>query len=268
MSMIKIVVVEDEDIIRKGLIYTVDWLSMGCIVIGEAENGEEGVSKIKELKPDIIITDIKMPKKNGLEMIKELNEIYDFESIIISSYAEFKYAKEAIKLNVFDYLLKPIDEEKLEEIIEKVKLHIQDKKIYQEIKGQIKDIDQIQIIDIDYYIHSGNVQSKYTKETIEYIFKNYNSKITIDEMSDKLYISPSYLSRKFKEETGHTLNNFLNKYRIQKALELLFSGDYKVYEIAELVGFSNYKYFSSVFKKYIKCSPLEFVKNDHRVIDL
>jgi len=263
--MIKLIIVEDEDIIRKGLVYTIDWLSMGCVVVGEAEDGEEGIEKIKELKPDVVITDIKMPKKDGLEMLNEMNKKYDFESIIISSYSEFEYAKKAIKLNVFDYLLKPIDEEKLKQIIEKIKIHIENKKIYQEIKEKSKNINQIKVLDINYYINSKKNQSKYTSKIIDYIIENYSSKITIDDLSEKLYISPSYLSRKFKEETEQTFNNFLNKYRVQKSLELLFSGEYKVYEIAELVGFSNYKYFSRVFKKYIKCAPLEFIKLNYSV---
>lgn len=263
--MIKLIIVEDEDIIRKGLVYTIDWLSMDCVVVGEAENGEEGIEKIKELKPDVVITDIKMSKKDGLEMLRETNKIYDFESIIISSYSEFEYAKKAIKLNVFDYLLKPIDEEKLKEIMRKIKIHIENKKIYQNIKEHTKNMNQIKIIDIDYYINAKKYNSKYTAKIIDYIIENYTSKITIDDLSEKLYISPSYLSRNFKEETDQTFNKFLNKYRIQKSLELLFLGEYKVYEIAELVGFSNYKYFSRVFKKYIKCAPLEFIKSNYSI---
>ncbi|HFL3174641.1 TPA: helix-turn-helix domain-containing protein, partial [Clostridioides difficile] len=73
-------------------------------------------------------------------------------------------------------------------------------------------------------------------------------------------LSCTYLNTKFKSETGYTFNDFLNRYRMQKAVELLKSDQYKVYEIAEMVGFSDYKYFIKVFKKYIGCSPAKFME--------
>jgi two-component system response regulator YesN len=260
--MIRILIVEDENIIRKGLVYTIDWTSMDCVIVGEAKNGEEGIAKIEELKPDIVITDIRMPKLDGLEMLQQANNIHKFESIVISSYSEFEYAKQAIKLGVFDYLLKPIDEDKLKLLISKVKDEIMSKKIYKEIKKQVKNIDQITILDIDQYSNSSKIKSKYTKKAIKFIVRNYKVKISVEELSDKLDVSSSYLSRKFKQETGHTFNNFINRYRVQKSLELLETGEYKVYEIADLVGFSNYKYFSKVFKDYLNCSPLEFANSN------
>ncbi|TDT68010.1 AraC family two component transcriptional regulator [Hypnocyclicus thermotrophus] len=258
--MIKILIVEDESIIRKGLIYTINWLEMGCIVIGDAENGEKGLEKINKLLPDVVITDIKMPRINGLEMIEKAKKKFDFETIIISSYSEFEYAKQAIHLEVFDYLLKPIDEEKLKKIIEKVKIKIKDKKIYNEIKEKIENKkENLEIININYYMYSNEQISKRILKMIEYIKENYNKKISIEDIADKLDCSSGYLSRKFREETGITFNNFVNKYKIQKSIELLNSGKYKVYEIADMLGFNNYKYFAQVFKNYMNCSPLKFI---------
>ena len=98
--MLKVLIVEDEDIIRKGLAYTIDWLSVGYVLAGEAANGEEGIEKIIELKPDVVIADIMMPKVNGLEMIQRASEEVQFKSVILTSYAEFEYAKSALKLGV------------------------------------------------------------------------------------------------------------------------------------------------------------------------
>lgn len=91
--MIKVLIIEDENLIRKGLINTIDWLSMECIIAGEASNGKEGLKTIIEIKPDLVITDIKMPIMNGMDMLQEASEIYDFEKIILTSYGEFPYAK-------------------------------------------------------------------------------------------------------------------------------------------------------------------------------
>lgn len=93
--MIRVLIVEDEEIIRKGLINTIDWIEKDCNIVGEAINGLDGLEKIRELKPDLVITDIKMPNLNGLEMIKRCqSEDIVFESILLTSYGEFEYAKE------------------------------------------------------------------------------------------------------------------------------------------------------------------------------
>jgi two-component system response regulator YesN len=118
--MLKILIAEDEDIIRKGLVFTIDWLSMDCVIAAEAADGEEGLQKIIEHKPDVVITDIKMPKMDGIEMVRRGLEYTKFESLILTSYAEFEYAKKAIELKAYDYLLKPIDEYKIVEVIQKL----------------------------------------------------------------------------------------------------------------------------------------------------
>lgn len=118
--MYKILIVEDEDIIRKGLIFMMDWLKVNCVVAGEAADGEEGLKKIKEIRPDIVITDIKMPFKNGIQMLEESITLYGYEAIIISGYSEFEDVKKAITLNVTEYLLKPIDFIHLYQTIEKL----------------------------------------------------------------------------------------------------------------------------------------------------
>ena len=69
--MIRVLIVEDEEFIRKGLVHTMDWLKMDCLVVGEAENGEEGFERILELKPDVVLTDIRMPKLDGIAMIEK-----------------------------------------------------------------------------------------------------------------------------------------------------------------------------------------------------
>lgn len=259
--MIKVLIVEDEDLIRKGLAYTIDWSSMGCTIIGEAVNGKQGIDQIHKLKPDLVITDIKMPIMDGLEMLQSFKE-KDFEVIIITGYGEFEYAKSAIRLGVFDYLLKPIDENKLYQVVTNVVQKISEKRIFAQLKDNIKHMDNIEVLDTEFYFQKSKYKYKNTKFVIEYIENNYHKKIGIEDVAYELEVSPSYLSRKFKSDTSRTFNDFLNSYRIQKSIGLLTEGNHKVYEIAELVGFSDYKYFSQVFKSYMKCSPMEFMKSN------
>ena len=118
--MLRVLIAEDEDMIRKGLVYTTDWLSMDCVVVAEAANGREGLEKIVEYKPDVVIADICMPFMDGIEMIKKASEQVRFRSILLTSYADFEYARRAIEARVSEYLLKPVDEEALGEIMKKL----------------------------------------------------------------------------------------------------------------------------------------------------
>ena len=107
--MYKVLLAEDEDIIRKGLMFTADWGAWNCLVAGEASDGEEGVEKIRQIKPDIVVADIRMPVKSGLKMLEETIGEYGYEAIILSGYSDFEYARQALRLGVTEYLLKPVD---------------------------------------------------------------------------------------------------------------------------------------------------------------
>lgn len=254
--MMKVLIVEDERLIRKGIIYTIDWLSMDCVIAGEAKDGEEGLEKIKELKPDIVIADIKMPKKSGIEMLKAAKEELDisFESIILTSYSDFEYAREAIHLGVSEYLLKPIDDGKLEELIQKIGLRVEQRH-KQEVYEKKANNNSLENLQIKTY------KNPYVIDTINKIKENYNTKLTLEAVAEEMNISVTYLNKKLKEETAATFLELLNRYRVTKAGELLQTGKYRVYEISEMTGFSDYKHFCSVFKRYTGSSPTSFTKN-------
>lgn len=97
----RVLIVEDEEIIRLGLKSTIDWLSMQCNVVGLAKDGVEGLKLIEELQPDIVIADICMPRMNGMDMIEQAQSKASFRSIILTSYSEFEYAKRAISIHVY-----------------------------------------------------------------------------------------------------------------------------------------------------------------------
>lgn len=256
--MYKILVVEDEDIIRKGLIYMVDWLKVNCVIVGEASNGKEGIEKIKEIKPDIVITDIKMPYKDGIEMLEETIFEYEYETIIISGYSEFEYAKKAIKLNVTEYLLKPIDFEYLYETIDKLTKKIHSKNKIKEVMNKFNNVQSSKVLDMGYY-DKQTFKTKYVRKMIKFIETKYKCKISLEDLSKEINVSSAYLNTKFKEETSYTFNDFLNRYRILQSITLLKQENLKIYEIAEEVGFKDYKYFIEVFKKYIGFSPSKFL---------
>ena len=264
--MYKVLLVEDEDIIRKGLRYMVDWMSAGCLVVGEAVDGEDGLSKIRELKPDIVITDIRMPFMDGLEMLEKSILAYKYEAIIVTGYGEFDYAKKAISLGVEEYLLKPINFEELYRVLEALTSKLNTRKAVKDLEETIENINLYRnILDVNHLALVEN-SSDSVSLMVEYIKKNYSKKISINDLEDRLGLSKVSLNNKFKKATNYTFTDFLNRYRILKSIELLKNGDYMVYEIAEEVGFLDYKYFSQVFKKYVGFSPTEFLENVETII--
>src|SRR5699024_435158 len=136
--MYKVLIIEDEEMIRKGLMYSIDWFKYNCVVIGEATNGLEGVNQIKKLEPDIVLLDINMPIMTGLELLEEVSNNYSFSTIILSGYNDFTYAKKAIDYGVETYLLKIIEKVKLLEAIKKAKEKIEYKRQYKKKKKMKK----------------------------------------------------------------------------------------------------------------------------------
>jgi len=122
----RVFIVEDEHLLIKYIRNTIDWEALGMEVVGEARDGETALEQIPLVQPHIVLMDINIPIKNGIETSKEIRERYPYTKIIIlTGYGEFQYAKEAIKLGVFRYLLKPIDMEELRDALECAKREIQ-----------------------------------------------------------------------------------------------------------------------------------------------
>jgi two-component system, response regulator YesN len=251
--MLTLVIVEDERIIRQGLIYTIDWTSLGITIVGEASNGEEGLKRIKEVKPDIVLTDIKMPVMDGIQMLEEAADFHECEKLILTSYSDFSYAQKGIRLGVYDYILKPVDDRILHETFQKLTKKMIDQ---QKDKQKTQTISYYQeLLDKDLSHHSNH----YVTQCVSFIKEHYQEKLSNEDISESLSVSTSYLSRVFKKETNLTIMDYLNRYRIMKAISLLQTENYRIYEIANDVGFSDYKHFSTVFKKYFSTSPGDFM---------
>ena len=243
--MLKVLVVEDEEMIRKGIVLAVDWAALDCVVVGEASNGLEALEAVERLGPDLLITDLKMPQMDGIEMLRRLREQGSrVHAIILTAYDSFTYAQSALRLGAVDFLVKPFRDGDLEQAVENLRRRMDAAE-----GGDALALPKLRKGD----------KSKYVLEAMDFIGAHYGDPgISIAQIAQHLGLSEGHLSHIFKKETDYTLLNYLTRYRIHKAMELLRDCRVKVYEVAEQVGYRDITYFSATFKKLTGMSPSEY----------
>ena len=246
--MLKVLVVEDEEMIRKGIVLAVDWAALDCVVVGEAANGLQALEAVERYAPSLIITDLKMPVMDGLEMLRQLRERGNNAFVIIlTAYDSFAYAQAALRLGAVDFLLKPFHDGELEQAVTRLK-----QRMDRAGQGGEKGLAPLP------ELKKGD-KSKYVLEAMAYIGEHYHEpNIGVAAIAQHLGISEGHLSHTFKKETDYTLLNYLTRYRIHRAMELLRDCRLKVYEVAEQVGYRDIAYFSATFKKLVGMSPSEY----------
>ncbi len=237
---------EDEHLIRNNIVKKINELSLGFEVIDGVQNGMACLKQIEETIPDLIITDIRMPLMDGLELLEHVSIDYPYvKKIVISGYDEFEYARQALRMGVVDYLLKPVKIEDLSKILNKVRI---------ELESEVESLYKI----------LPKPDSEYSPEKIidlveTFIRGNYQKDININMIAQKFNYNPSYLSKMFTKQVGENPSSYLIRLRINKAKQLLLIDKrLTVKQIGEIVGYSEPAYFSRIFKKYTGQSPSEF----------
>lgn len=174
MNLYKIMLVDDEEEVRKSIIRKIDWADAGFEVIGDAENGQDALEKIEQNEPDVVLTDIRMPYMDGLSMAEAIRQQYpSIKIVIFSGFDEFEYAKKAIKLNVIEYILKPVNVEELTAILKKIKNNL-DEEIEQKRnvnllrESYIKNLPTIREHFLNDLIHGGMDQQTISEKLREY----------------------------------------------------------------------------------------------------
>ena len=190
-----------------------------------------------------------MPEMDGFEMLERALAVYRFHIIIFTSYAEFDYAQKAISIHAYDYLLKPLDEKRLAELLARIR----------ETEEPQEQLETPGSFSAEELLKRFAYPDEYVETALRRIVAASDTKLSIEELADEMMISASYLSRRFKQSTGQTFLDTLNTQRVKRAAALLKNGG-RTSEVAEKTGFSDYKHFCAVFKRYTGMTPRDFGK--------
>lgn len=240
MRKLGVLLVDDEIMIREGFKRLFDWGNHDCEVIGEASDGMEALNQIDTLNPDIVIMDINIPVINGLKVIK-LSRIKHPETafVIVSGYDDFSYCREALRLQIVDYILKPVNYDEFGSCIDNLKISMFEQQISKE-----------QVL--------GNTDGRTISSITRYLQEHLSEEISLSVLAEEFHLNPQYISQLFKSEIGVGFLTYLTNMRLEKAKKLLVSTALSVAEIAEQCGYSDYRVFTKVFKKTEGITPSQF----------
>lgn len=261
--MCTLLIVDDENIEREAIQYFIKQAGLEFELIEEAVNGVEAVNKALEIIPDIIIMDIKMPGKNGLEAAKEIRQFNtQCKIIFLTAFNEFEYAQKAIKVKAEDFILKPVYQDTLIEVLAGLLDYFKNSPTItmslslsgSENDKQLKNCGTL-----------NNATILLLEQICNYIDENFSKNIKLDEICDMVGFSKFYLSRIFKHYKKMNLLDYIRFKRIEKTKEFLGDSRISIKEISGLVGYSDANYFTSVFKKVEGISPTEY-RNKYCVI--
>lgn len=256
--MYKVMIVDDEPIIVEGLSRSIAWDKWNCKVVATAHDGLEGKKSIEEYRPDIIFMDINMPEMDGLSMIAAIKSQFpNLQICVLTGFRDFEYAREAIRLGVTRFLLKPSNMDELEEAISAMCANLKKKGITGEEENASAENPEGQSASEEDKKESAS-SSFIVKNALTYIEENYTQKLTLGEVAEKTYVSQWHLSKLLNRHTGQSFSDILNHVRIEHAKELLKDPSLRIGDISEQVGFLDLAHFSRVFKKQEGVSANEY----------
>ena len=239
--MYKVMIVDDEMYVRNGIVEQIDWKSLGCSICATAENGLEALELYQKQKPDLIISDIRMPKCDGIELLQRLRDQGEnVQVIFLTAFDEFSYARDALRLLAADYILKPFEDGELENSVRHILPKLQ--------KEKAEPFDVL------------SDSNRFVRASISIIEKEYaDPQLSIASIAEELSISEGYISRLFKKEMNTTIAAYITQYRMKRAAHYLKDRhNYKVYEVCEMCGYSDVAYFSAIFHKVYNMTPTAY----------
>ncbi len=234
--MYKVVLIDDESIITEGLQIVVDWAAYNCQVAALAQDAAAGAQAIRQYRPDILFTDIKMPGEDGLTMLAGLKgEFPRMQIAVLTGYRDFEYAQRAIRLGVSRFLLKPSKMEELSEALEYM----------------TGVLDRLPALEEEPELQPGSEDpnSFLARQAQAYITEHFAQRLSLQDVAGHCYVSQWHLSKLLNKHLGQSFYDLLNTVRVRQAKQLMADPALRISEVAERVGYADTAHFSRVFKK-------------------
>lgn len=256
----KILLVDDEIVALNALKKRVDWVKYGFTEVFAAQDVSAASELVEKERIDLILCDVEMPGGNGLGFIERVRDAHPrIRSVIITCHAEFDYVQKAIRCGARDYILKPIDYEELESLLQQLGQEI----LAEESRGKIGQLVE-RTLELKNANNGGNdlLDADSNEERLSrikaYIEEHIQEKISVKDLAELVHINDQYLMRIFKRETGQSILEYITDRRIILASSMLKDTDYTINFIADCVGCDNYSYFTKLFKKQTGFTPREY----------
>lgn len=240
MKKLSVLLVDDEIMIREGFKRLFDWEAHGCQVVGEAADGMEALGKIDSLLPDIVIMDINIPVMNGLKVIQTARIKHPrMAFVIVSGYDDFSYCQQALRMQITDYILKPVDYEEFGSCIDNLKISMFEEK--KALEAEPEEQEERTIMNITRYLQ-----------------EHLSEEISLSVLAEEFHLSTQYISQLFKSEIGVNFLAYLTNIRMEKAKNLLLTTSLPITEVAEQSGYGDYRVFTKVFRKNEGITPSQY----------
>lgn len=252
-----LLIVDDEPIVLQGLLNGIDWNRLQFRDVLSASSFEEALDVLKQNSVDILLTDIELSEKNGLDLVEWVKENHPgVRCVILSCHDEFPYAQRAVRLECVDYVLKPIPYAQLTEILAKAK----EKVLSERGRTELEDYGKA------YFTYLKRNDSKPEKKdaveaATKYIKAHISDELSVEELAGFVGLSPRHLSRLFQKKLGQNVPEYITKERMTVASRLLADPDISVTMVSDRCGYCNYSYFIRQFKKYFGVTPGEYQKS-------
>jgi len=259
-----LLIVNDIEIEARTMASEIPWETCGISRVFTAVSAGCARQIILENHVDILLCDIEMPDENGLSLIRWIQEKgYDIECILLTCHADFAYAQEGISLGCQDYITLPAKYEDIAASVRKVCLRHQ--KHQEELRlqnyGKSWLASQAETLAENEESDSHRSPAEISESCVQYILAHIgDSDLGVNDVAASVYLNPIYLNRIFKKEKGTSISQWIIKERMELASTLLLTTDRPAVEIAYQIGYNNYPYFSTVFKKYFGMTPSQYVK--------
>lgn len=249
--MYDLLIVEDEKRIRTGIVKHIPWSNIGFNVVASVESGQEAMQWIETKTPHVIITDIRMRNMDGLELMKAVRKLgLDIKFVVLSGYSNFEFARIAMSYGASAYLLKPTKEYEIKEVFQKLKTELDSHASHANQSNEWINLK------LDRKISNDEIVT--LEKVIKCINAQYEQKITLNKIADMVHMSPAHFSRYFKHHVGRTFIEYLTDVRLNKSKEYLINTTYKVFEIALMVGYDDYRHFCKIFRSREGMSPRDY----------